>query len=159
MYFINTLTWLSINIIARKHRYFLLGLHITDLRFLNLDQGFSFVNVVLKKFPEIWPFICFIETIFPRYTSCLNWDNCNIVKIMNFPVLWNVGFYYFEHVSWISPYFNRDFEVILTCFNMYKKWGNFFENVEIFFDLVLIWGTNAPAKKPVILPQIFTIKK
>jgi len=28
--------------------------------------------------------------------------------------------------------------VILTCFNMYQKWGKFFENVENFFDLVLI---------------------
>jgi len=60
------------------------------------------------------------------------------MKILNFLVLWNAGFYHFEHVSWKSPYFKRDFEVILTCFNMFQKWGKFFENVEKFFDLVLI---------------------
>jgi len=28
--------------------------------------------------------------------------------------------------------------MILTCFNMYQKWEIFFEDVEKFFDLVLI---------------------
>jgi len=50
----------------------------------------------------------------------------------------NVAFYHFEHVSWISPYFKRDFEVILTCFNMFQKWGKFFKKGGNFFDLVLI---------------------
>jgi len=103
--------------------------------------------VVLKKFSEIWPFVCFIEAIFPRDTGCPNWDNCNIVKILNFLVHWNVGFYHFEHVSWISKYFKRDFEVILTCFIMYQKWGKFFENVEKFFDLVLIEEQMLQQKK------------